>query len=326
MMSKFFVALRNWLLPVAMVSGTILYFIISKISLFAPIRKDLLDVSDWLLPVTIFFTLFFTFCKIDFKEMKPRKWHFILLLSQTVMCVACMYVIVNFFNDEGFNKVLAEGIMACLLSPTATAAAVVTGKLGGSAASLTSYTLESNILSALLITVLCPLVNPLPDMDVFSAFFHVLFKISTLLLLPFILAFGLKYAMPHLHARLAALKDVSYYLWGFSLTIVTGLTVRMVWLNMSDGILEIALVSGAAIVCLFKFAYGKFIGHLYSKEDKISAGQALGQKNTSFTIWMALNFLNPIAAVAPGSYVIWQNIINSYQLWQKRKTDSARNI
>jgi len=242
------------------------------------------------------------------------------------MCVACMYVIVNFFNDEGFNKVLAEGIMACLLSPTATAAAVVTGKLGGSAASLTSYTLESNILSALLITVLCPLVNPLPDMDVFSAFFHVLFKISTLLLLPFILAFGLKYAMPHLHARLAALKDVSYYLWGFSLTIVTGLTVRMVWLNMSDGILEIALVSGAAIVCLFKFAYGKFIGHLYSKEDKISAGQALGQKNTAFTIWMALNFLNPIAAVAPGSYVIWQNIINSYQLWQKRKTDSARNI
>ena len=180
MMSKFVVALRNWLLPVAMVSGTILYFIISKISLFAPIRKDLLDVSDWLLPVTIFFTLFFTFCKIDFKEMKPRKWHFILLLSQTVMCVACMYVIVNFFNDEGFNKVLAEGIMACLLSPTATAAAVVTGKLGGSAASLTSYTLESNILSALLITVLCPLVNPLPDMDVFSAFFHVLFKISTL--------------------------------------------------------------------------------------------------------------------------------------------------
>ena len=322
MMSKFVVALRNWLLPVAMVSGTILYFIISKISLFAPIRKDLLDVSDWLLPVTIFFTLFFTFCKIDFKEMKPRKWHFILLLSQTVMCVACMYVIVNFFNDEGFNKVLAEGIMACLLSPTATAAAVVTGKLGGSAASLTSYTLESNILSALLITVLCPLVN----MDVFSAFFHVLFKISTLLLLPFILAFGLKYAMPHLHARLAALKDVSYYLWGFSLTIVTGLTVRMVWLNMSDGILEIALVSGAAIVCLFKFAYGKFIGHLYSKEDKISAGQALGQKNTAFTIWMALNFLNPIAAVAPGSYVIWQNIINSYQLWQKRKTDSARNI
>ena len=38
-----------------------------------------------------------------------------------------------------------------------------------------------------------------------------------------------------------------------------------------------------------------------------------------FTIWMALSWLSPVAAVAPGSYVIWQNIINSYQLWKMGK-------
>lgn len=34
-----------------------------------------------------------------------------------------------------------EGAMVCLICPIATAAAVITGKLGGSASSLTTYTL-----------------------------------------------------------------------------------------------------------------------------------------------------------------------------------------
>ena len=65
---------------------------------------------------------------------------------------------------------------------------------------------------------------------------------------------------------------------------------------------------------------GKRIGSIYN--DRISAGQALGQKNTVLAIWMAFTFLNPLTSVGPGSYVIWQNIINSYQLWKKRKKDS----
>lgn len=35
--------------------------------------------------------------------------------------------------------------MVCVICPTATAAAVITSKLGGSAASLTTYTLIANI-------------------------------------------------------------------------------------------------------------------------------------------------------------------------------------
>ena len=54
-------------------------------------------------------------------------------------------------------------------------------------------------------------------------------------------------------------------------------------------------------------------------DDRISAGQALGQKNTVLAIWMACTYLNPLSSVAPGSYVIWQNLFNSWQLWKKRK-------
>ena len=33
---------------------------------------------------------------------------------------------------------------------------------------------------------------------------------------------------------------------------------------------------------------------------------------------MSFAFLNPLAAVGPGSYVLWQNLFNSWQLWRFR--------
>jgi BASS family bile acid:Na+ symporter len=40
-------------------------------------------------------------------------------------------------------------------------------------------------------------------------------------------------------------------------------------------------------------------------------------------IWMAFTYLNPLSSLGPGSYVVWQNLVNSYQLWKKRKKDAA---
>ena len=51
----------------------------------------------------------------------------------------------------------------------------------------------------------------------------------------------------------------------------------------------------------------------------MSAGQAMGQKNTVVGIWIALMFLDPLAALAPGAYVIWQNLVNAWQIWYKEK-------
>jgi BASS family bile acid:Na+ symporter len=42
----------------------------------------------------------------------------------------------------------------------------------------------------------------------------------------------------------------------------------------------------------------------------------VGQKNTIFAIWLSLNFLNPIASIAPTAYIVWQNLINSWQMWK----------
>lgn len=85
------------------------------------------------------------------------------------------------------------------------------------------------------------------------------------------------------------------------------------------GFTEIMIAVGALAACCLQFFFGKTIGSIYN--DRISGGQALGQKNTILAIWMAHTYLNPLSAVAPGSYVLWQNIINSWQLWKKRKRE-----
>lgn len=318
--------LKMWLLPTAMTLGTALYLMFANIGALSPYRHSALRLVETLMPVAVFATLFFTFCKMNVRDMKPRPWHAATLALQTLLCLGCAFLIIKFMKPSSFSELVAEGVLACLLSPTATAAAVITGKLGGNAASITTYTLESNLLSALLVPLICPLIHPMPGIHVVEAFSVVLLRVSQLLVMPFVLAQFVKYVIPPLHRRLTSLKNVAFYTWGVTLVMVTGMTMRVVFAHLDRLDLVAALVFGALAVCLFKFAVGRFIGGLKSPEDRISAGQALGQKNTTFTIWMALTYLSPIAAVAPGSYVIWQNIINSWELWRHEKNQKAAEV
>jgi hypothetical protein len=34
---------------------------------------------------------------------------------------------------------------------------------------------------------------------------------------------------------------------------------------------------------------------------------------------MAQSFLDPISSIAPTAYIVWQNFVNSYQIWKKDK-------
>ena len=86
---------------------------------------------------------------------------------------------------------------------------------------------------------------------------------------------------------------------------------------------ELGLVAASLISCLLQFWLGRKVGALYN--DKITAGQSLGQKNTVLAIWMGYTFFTPITAVAGGFYSIWHNVINSYQLYQHRKQEESKN-
>lgn len=309
--------IKNWTLPLAMLAGVIGYFCFSELDFLAPTKPVVKVAVSFLTPFLIFSQLLLTFCKVEVKELTPRGWHGWLLLCQLVSAAVVAGVLYTCALDEAW-RVALEGMLVCLICPTATAAAVVTGKLGGNAAALTTYTLASNLLAAVFVPLVFPLVEP-SSVEFMTAFLYLLGKVFPLLLFPFFLALLLRHFLPSVHRFLVGLKDMAFYLWAVALTIVMAQTTRSVVEGDVAVSEEILIATLILVVCVLQFAVGKWIGGRY--QERISGGQALGQKNTVLAIWMAYTYLNPASAIAPGSYVLWQNLINSWQLWKKRKQE-----
>ena len=310
--------IKNWTLPLAMLAGTLGYFFLAKVS-FGGLAKSYIDsFVTILMPILIFSQLLLTFCKIEMHELKPKSWHGWLLLFQIISCLLIVGLLVYLPMGETYREVF-EGTMVCLICPTATAAAVITGKLGGSAASLTTYTLFSNLLAALVVPLVFPMVEPHADITFWAASQKILSRMFPLLLLPFFLACFLRVYVPKIHHLLSNTRDAAFYLWAVALAIVSGQTVRSLANSDASTSVEIMIAFAGLLTCCVQFYLGKKMGGYYG--ERISGGQALGQKNTVLAIWMAYTYLNPLSSVGPGSYVLWQNMINSWQLWKKRKKE-----
>ena len=299
-----------------MLLGTLAYLLFAKVPVLAPAKPYIHGFVGFITPWLIFAQLLLTFCKIELRELKPKRWHLWLLMIQAFSCMLMAGILLLCPMNE-LNKGLCEGVMVCLICPTATAAAVITGKLGGNAATLTTYTLLSNLLGAVMVPLVFPLVEPHEGLTFWSAFLKILSKVFPLLLAPFFVALLLKRYLKGVHRWLMEHSGMAFYIWAFALALVMGQTARSLFNSSAEAWL-IAL--GGLFACALQFFFGKRIGSAYN--DRISAGQALGQKNTVLAIWMACAYLHPLAAIAPGSYVLWQNIVNSYQLWKKRKRES----
>lgn len=56
----------------------------------------------------------------------------------------------------------------------------------------------------------------------------------------------------------------------------------------------------------------------------VTAGQALGQKNSGFLIWLGYSYMTPVTSVAGGLYSIWQNVINSLELYEQSHRTGKR--
>ena len=111
-------------------------------------------------------------------------------------------------------------------------------------------------------------------------------------------------------------KNATFYIWLVSLIIIIGRTTSFVIDQTAEnGELEIIMAAISAVICICQFAIGRWLGHKYG--DAVAGGQSLGQKNTVLAIWMAQSVLNPLSSVAPTAYIVWQNAVNSWQLYRE---------
>ena len=185
-----------------------------------------------------------------------------------------------------------------------------------------TYTLLSALASALLIPLVFPLLEQTVHVDFLSAFLIILHKVAIVLLLPLVLGWIVQHHLPALQRRIAAMPNLSFYCWSVSLAITTGITVRNIVHSSAALSLLLAIAAATLLLCFVQFVIGRTIGRHLGEE--INAGQALFQKNTALSIWVAYMYLSPVASVGAGCYVLWQNIINSVELWQKRREGAQR--
>ncbi len=270
-MKKFFDSNALWL---SMVIGAVGY------KLFLPLSP--------LLPWLIFFMLFFTFCKVNPLDLRLHKWHWAVLAAQLFFSLVT-YGAVMYFTG---NAVLAQGLMMCFIMPTATAAPIIAGKLGGSIQNLTAFTLLSNFATAIIVPVLFPLVNPATDMTFWPAFLLILSRVAPLLLGPFFAAWLVRVGYNYFQRRkylsasetrgltaeknvpLAGKEDgpreftlspglaqVPFYLWVASIVVLFATVTQTTITNYHSQITNILiLLLSSFLACLIQFGLGKLIG------------------------------------------------------------------
>jgi len=290
--------LKEWTLPVAMIIGFLGYRWLGALFVITP--------------ALIFCMLLLTFCSLDFRRIRLTKLQLSLLSIQIFGSVA-VYCLV-----APFSKIVAQAVMICILAPTATSAAVITYKLGGNAVEIALYTLFSNLMVAVAAPIFFPLISPSHSGEGFwQMFFQIFKKIMPLLISPFLAAFVLRRWFPYANRKLMTINYVAFYLWAVSLTIVIAKTIKSTVENPPEWHLGLLIAAGSLAACVAAFITGKLVGQKYG--ERIAGGQALGQKNTIIAIWLAHSYLLPMAALGAGFYILWQNCINSWQLYQQKK-------
>ena len=318
-MKKIIRFLKDWTLPVAIAVGTVVYLLFYLVPFLDGAGDALGEVVDTIFPFMVFSTLFSTYCRIDFHQMRPHRWHVGVLLAQVVLVALNVWMIFRVEADPE-QKLLWESVLTCIIGPAATAAPVVTAKIGGNINTMTAYVVISAFASALMIPAAFPLLERGVSAGFWEMFFIILQKLAMVLVAPLVLGWCVQHYAKRLCAWIVSIPDLSFYLWSAQLSVTSGVTVRNI--VHSDAALRTLLMIAvlSLILCLALFLIGRWIGSRLG--DEIDGGQVSFQKNTALSIWVAYVYLNPVASVGAGCYVLWQNIINSLELWQYRRAKS----
>ena len=308
------------MLPLAMILGAGSYLIFHFTPSLYPIGPTCHVIVAKGQPILISIMLFLQFVKTSPKDMTLKGWHLWLLIFQAVTFTLC--AVAASTVEDGALRLLLECAMLCLVCPTAAAAGVITEKLGGSLQQTITYVVLINALACILIPGVVPLVHPSAGAGTFWADVgKIALRVFPMLLLPCFAAWLIRYLFPKLHNLLLRYAHWSFYIWGIGLTFALILSTRaLVISKLSLGLLG-GIVAVTLLCCGVQFFLGRRFAAKYGRSITVTSGQALGQKNTGFLIWLGYNFMTPVTSIAGGLYAIFQNLFNSWELYEKRKED-----
>lgn len=316
-MNRILQFIKNWTLPIAMLTGVVAYYIYVNIPALDGTHQMVNTLIGYVQPMMLFCMLFVSFCRVRVRELKPQGWMLKLLAVQTVGFVLAGLLVM--LLPTASSKVVAESAMICMICPTATAASVVTARLRGNASVVVSYTCLINLAVSLLVPLAVSFLHgsTLHGMDFETCFLLILGKVFPLLMLPLGAAWLVRHLFPRFHAAVLRQKNLAFNLWAVSLSLAIAVTVKAL-VHSEASVWSIVGIAVASLVCcLLQFVCGRLIGRQHG--EAVAGTQSLGQKNTVFAIWMGYTFMTPVTALAGGFYSVWHNVVNSWQLYQTRK-------
>lgn len=291
--------IERYLLPIAMTLGILFH--------------QPLAVLSSAIPYLLSMMLFITYCRVSWSDIRLTRFHYILLAIQYAGSTLV------YLSLRPINEILAQAAMICILTGTATSAPVVTGLLGGSIPVTAAYTIISNLSLAVIGPLFLSWIGNSGETTSFlTSFWHIFRIVMPILIVPFLLSLLIYKVSPKAHQKIKSAQIVSFYIWAIALTVVIGNITRFVR-SMADGnyVLVLLIAAVALLICLFQFYFGRRIGSKFGRT--VAGGQSLGQKNTVLAIWLTQTYLNPLATLGPGAYVLWQNLVNSWQIWRYKK-------
>ncbi len=266
-----------------------------------------LHAYSWLIRFLLIFMLFAVFLRIEpSRKMIHRSQFYAIGFNILFACGLW-----QLFLRAGYPE-LARVAFFTAITPTATATAVIVSFIGGNVTYTVTTFLLSNLLISCCLPVLIPWVIGTPALDITQ---HVLIRVLTVTLAPLALAMLIRAGSKSMAQKMGErLSAWTFYAW-ISLVVLIAAQARdfldqqahIPWAMLS----AIALLS--LVICATNFMVGYFIGR---PQYGLECSQALGQKNNSYTVYLALTYANPLVALGPTLYVLWHNLWNAWQLYR----------
>ena len=265
-------------------------------------------VFSYLIQYLLMAMLFFAFLDI---ELKPQGF------QKSVLWVLLANVAVAFLGYallSRFDLMLALAAFMTAIAPTAIAAPVIIGFIQGEVEFVVASVLLTNLASALVVPLALPsLLGKVIQISVWE----VLQPVLVVTFVPLLFA-QLVARLPEDAQRVIRKgKITSFPIWLVNLFIISAKAadfLRNDNTNSMSALGIIALVS--LVICIINFGVGALLG---GRSHWQEASQALGQKNLSFVVWIALTFINPLVAMGPTFYILYHHLYNSWLIYQFEK-------
>ncbi|MFA6659397.1 MAG: hypothetical protein GX280_06780 [Lentisphaerae bacterium] len=258
----------------------------------------------WLIRPLLIMMFYIICLQIKLPELKIRRSHLKILLFNIFVPTGLWGVL--FLCGQ---PVMAQIVFFAAVTPTANAAPVVIKFLGGKPSYVVTSFVLTNIGVSVALLFLLPLVTGRVS---WGAFLDVGWNLFIIIVVPVVAALVTRWLFKSAPQYAAKLGGVSFFLWSVTLFIVAASGSYLIANNgeLSKGYLWLIGLA-SLLVCAMNFICGRLIGEPGLKAE---AGQSLGQKNNSLTIFLALQFADPLVALGPSFYVLWHNLWNAFQM------------